>query len=103
MKKKLLVKNTEERKEFLNKLAKVPKGPYCYTIIKSNGDGSLEIESCPFYETIQAKDKKEPDEIDMEYPDHYVSRCALTGVEDDICLNDQCKVCDVNCDYRNEE
>jgi hypothetical protein len=99
MKKKILVKNTEERKEFLNKLAKVPEGPYCYKIIKRNPDFSLECEYCPFYTTIKAKDKKEPDEIDMEFPDHYVSRCELTGVEDDIC----CKVCDVNCDYRNGE
>lgn len=102
MNKKILVKNSEERKQFLNDLAQVPHGPYCYTIVDRNVDGSLSCKYCPFYETIQMKDMKEQDEIAKEYPEEWVSRCRLTGVEDDICLNDSCKVCDVNCDYRDK-
>lgn len=39
--------------------SRIPKGMYCYTIIKVHDEGFLEVEACPYLYNIKEKHKQE--------------------------------------------
>jgi hypothetical protein len=77
------------------KKKQIPEGSYCYTMVSGMiypSDGSLpyyKIKRCPYFEWV----KGEPQ--DPSPNSNMFGRCRLLKIEDDMCLNDQCKVCDI--------
>jgi hypothetical protein len=75
---------------------KIPHGPYCYKLNRSS-DGKLIlppvnagigfIEPCIYYKTL---------------PNDYNSCKFLGIITDDYIFGDQCKICDIKEDYRDE-
>jgi hypothetical protein len=56
-------------------------------------DGSMpyyKIKRCPFFEWVKGIPQ------DFSPSNERFGRCKLLQVEDDLCLNDQCKVCSIN-------
>lgn len=64
----------------------IPDGPYCYKLLSVN-KGKCKIKKCTYYKTL---------------PKGY-NACKFLGVvTDDFIFDDQCKICDVKEDYRDE-
>ena len=73
---------------------KIPEGMYCYKGIRMDmKTGIYHIKPCPLYKSIQTKDKpiEKQDEIDREYPEHWIGWCKLLQCE----IDDQCKSCGI--------
>lgn len=87
------MKNAEKKYRIPRKLKKqIPVGHYCYELIHYDmKTGNSKVKMCPFYASIQCKDKPEKyqNEIDKEYPEEYVGWCKLVIGE----IDDQCKSC----------
>lgn len=66
-------------------LSVIPHGMYCHHEAE-RGRGAL----CPYFKRL-------------DYPGYpageKAARCELTGVEHDVLLDDECKVCDINMDW----
>jgi hypothetical protein len=76
---------------------KIPHGPYCYKINRDS-DGkiisppisseiTIKIEPCVYYKTL---------------PNDYNSCKFLGIITDDYIFGDQCKICDIKEDYRDD-
>ncbi len=78
------------------KKKKIPVGQYCYTMTSGMiypTDGSMpyyKIKRCPYFEWV----KGEPQ--DLSPSNTRYGKCNLLNIEDDMCLNDQCKACSIN-------
>ena len=73
----------------------IPDGMYCYKGISFDiNTGIYLIKCCPFYISIQCKNKpiEKQGEIDLEYPEEWVGWCKLLKYE----IDDQCKSCGIN-------
>lgn len=75
----------------------IPKGPYCYTLVKRlKNEYGWRIKLCPFYF------RNEFGYGDCKYliNKHNLELNGSEGDRFDICLDDQCKSCNINCDYK---